>query len=83
MQHISDADAKQEFNSLLDRVQQEPVAIRKQDQDVAVLLSQEEYDRIYGLNLEEFHQACHRLSDEARARGLTEEKLAEILADED
>ena len=83
MQHISDADAKHEFDSLLDLVQQEPVAIRKQDRDVAVLLSQGEYDRIYGLNLEEFHRACRRLSDEAQARGLTEEKLAEILADED
>ncbi len=82
MQHISDADAKQGFDSLLDVVQHEPVAIRKQDWDVAVLLSQQEYDRIYGLNLEEFHQACRRLSEEARASGLTEEKLAEILADE-
>ena len=83
MQHISDADAKQDFDSLLDAVQHEPVTIRKQDRDVAVLLSQGEYDRIYGLNLEEFHRACRRLSDEARAHGLTEEKLAEILADED
>ena len=83
MQHISDADAKQGFDSLLDVVQHEPVTIRKQERDVAVLLSQQEYDRIYGLNLNEFHEACQRLSDEARARGLTEEKLADILADED
>ncbi len=82
MQHISDTEAKQEFESLLDAVQHEPVTIRKQDRDVAVLLSQGEYDRIHGLNVEEFQEACRRLSDEARAHGLTEERLAEILADE-
>jgi prevent-host-death family protein len=67
MQRISDTEAKQEFDSLLDAVQYEPVTIRKQDRDVAVLLSQEDYDRIYGLNVEEFQKACQRLSDKAKA----------------
>ena len=56
MQYVSDADAQQGFDSLLEAVQQESVAIRKQDQDVAVLLSLGEYDRIYRRNLEKLHQ---------------------------
>jgi hypothetical protein len=34
------------------------------------------------LNVEEFQRFCDRIGEQAKARGLTEEKLGEILASE-
>src|SRR5271166_1739008 len=75
-------DAKQRLAALLDAAQREPVMIRRQNRDVAVLLSPQEYDRLRALNTDGFQRFCDRISERAAARGLTEEKLTEILADE-
>lgn len=83
MQYISATEAKQRLAALLDAAQREPVTIRRQNRDVAVLLSPQEYERIRGLNLAELHSLIERVGREAAARGLTEEKLAEILADDE
>jgi len=56
--------------------------IRRQDRDVAVILSPHKYNRLRALNTDEFQRFCNRISEWAAARGLTEKKLAEILADE-
>jgi len=82
MRYVSATDAKQRLAALLDAAQREPVLIRRQNRDVAVLLSVEEYDRLRALNAEEFQRFCDRIAEQAVARGMTEEKLAEILADE-
>lgn len=82
MRHVSATDAKQRLAALLDAVQREPVVIQRHERDVAVLLSAEEYERLSALNREEFERFCDRIGAEATARGLTGEKLAEILADE-
>lgn len=81
MQYISATDAKQRLAALLDAAQHEPVVIRRQNRDVAVVLSPREYDRLRALNLAEFDRLCERVSTTAQANGLTEAKLAEILAD--
>jgi prevent-host-death family protein len=79
---VSATEAKQRLAALLDAAQREPVVIRRQKRDVAVLLSVEEYNRIRALNVAEFQRFCDRVGERAMARGLTEEKLAEILADD-
>jgi PHD/YefM family antitoxin component YafN of YafNO toxin-antitoxin module len=56
--------------------------IRRQNRNVAVLLSPQEYDRLRALNTDEFQRFCDRIGESAAARGMTEEKLAEILVDE-
>ncbi|MFI4988321.1 MAG: type II toxin-antitoxin system Phd/YefM family antitoxin [Alphaproteobacteria bacterium] len=81
MRHVSATDAKQRLAALLDAAQREPVVIRRQKRDVAVLLSTEEYERLCGLNRDEFQRFCDRIAERAAARGLTEDKLSEILAD--
>jgi prevent-host-death family protein len=80
MRHVSATEAKQALAAVLDAAQREPVIIRRQQRDVAVVLSMHEYERLTALNVEEFQRFCDRIGEQAKARGLTEEKLTEILA---
>lgn len=82
MRYVSATEAKQALAAVLDAAQREPVVIRRQQRDVAVVLSMQEYERLTALNVAEFQRFCDRLGEQAEARGLTEEKLAEILAGE-
>lgn len=79
MRYVSATEAKQRLASILDAAQLEPVMIRRQNREVAVMLSPKEYDRLRGLNIAEFEQFCERIGEAAANRGLSEEKLAEIL----
>ena len=82
MRCVSATDAKERLAALLDSAQREPVMIRRQNRDVAALLSPQEYDRLRALNTDEFQRFCDRIGERAAAREMTEEKLAEILVDE-
>lgn len=82
MRYVSATDAKQRLAALLDAAQREPVIIRRQKRDVAVILSPQEYDRLRALNIAELQRLCDRVAKKAAARGLTKEKLDSLLADE-
>jgi antitoxin Phd len=81
MRTMSATDAKQRFAALLDAAQREPVMIRRQNRDVAVIMSAEEYERIRRSNVARLQHLCERVSAQAAERGLTEEILADILKD--
>ena len=81
MRYVSATDAKQRLAAVLDAAQHVPVVIRRRKRDVAVVVSVAQYERLRGLNLVEFQRFCDRVGKRAGARGLTEDKLAEILAD--
>jgi prevent-host-death family protein len=81
MRTVSATDAKQRLAALLDAAQREPVLIRRQNRDVAVIMSPQEYERIRKTNVEEFQKFCDRVGAEAVKRGMTEEILADILKD--
>lgn len=82
MRYVSASDAKQKLAAILDAAQREPVMIRRQKRDVAVVLSAQEYERVCARNREDFLRFADRVSQQARARGLTTKKLDEILTDE-
>lgn len=81
MRSVSATEAKQRFAAIIDAAQREPVRIRRQNRDVAVILSAEEYDRIRGANIDELDRLCERVSKQAAERGLTDEILADLLKD--
>lgn len=81
MRHLSASEAKQRFAALLDAVQREPVTIRRQNREVAVVVSPADYRRLTGANIDEFQHFCDRVSSSAKARGLTEDKLEGFLND--
>ena len=81
MRSISATEAKQNLGALLDTVQHEPVVIRRQKRDVAVVLSPREYDRLRAVNVAEFDRFCDRIGDPATEAGLTEAKLTKIFSE--
>ena len=80
MRYVSATEAKQALAAVLDAAQREPIVIRRQQREVAVILSMQEYERLTALNIEEFQRFCDRIGEQAKQRGLTEDRLSELLA---
>ena len=57
--------------------------IRRQDRDIAVVLSMADYERLRSGNIQAFLDLRDQVAAEAAANGLTEERLNELLADDD
>jgi len=82
MQTFSANRAKQSLGQVLDAAQREPVMIHRHNRLAAVVLSPHEYERLRGLNVKEFSTFCDRIGKRAAKRGLTEEKLSAMVAEE-
>ncbi len=79
MQYTTGNDTEPKLVALLDAAQNGPVFIERGQQQVAVLLSVREYDRLRGANNESFQKFCDSISDKAVANGMTEAKLNDLL----
>lgn len=82
MRTISAREAKQRFAAVIDAAQREPIVIQRQNRDVAVVISPEDYEKLRAQTVAELKELCEIVGRQAKAAGLTEEKLAEILADD-
>ena len=80
MKYVSTKELGRAAASLVERVKLEPVTIREGEREVAVLLSVDEYQRLTQRDIDEFNRYCDLLGRRAAARGLTEAKIAELLA---
>jgi prevent-host-death family protein len=82
MRIISATEAKQSLGMMIDVAQREPVIIRRQQREVAVLLSMHDYQQLKGAQVDAFNIFCEEISQRAQQRGLTEEKLDKLLKDD-
>lgn len=79
MQFLSASSAKQQFGSLLDTVERQPVTIKRQNWVVAYMLSQEGYRRLRSANITQFHRFYDQITEQAKSRGLSEDRLEWLL----
>jgi prevent-host-death family protein len=82
MQTYTANEAKTRFGEFLDRVQREPVRVMRHDRVVGVMVSAEDYEAMRVYYADRLRQTLKESAASAAAAGLTEEKLAELLADE-
>jgi len=80
MKTVAATEAKNRFGAILDEAQREPIVIRRQDRDIAVVLSMAEYERLRSGNIRAFLDLRDEIAWEAAAKGLTEERIAELLS---
>jgi len=81
MRYSAESDIEPKLVALLDAAQREPVFIERDRQEVAVLVSARDYSLLSGNAARLFNEFCDTVADNAAARGLTEEKLEELLKD--
>lgn len=83
MKSVAATEAKNRLGAILDEAQREPIVIRRQDRDIAVVLSMADYERLRSGNLRAFLDLRKDVAAEAAAKGLTDERLAALLTDND
>ena len=83
MKTVAATEAKNKLGALLDDAQREPIVIRRQDRDIAVVLSMADYERLRAGNIQAFLDLRKEVAAEAAAKGLTDRRLAKLLADDD
>ena len=79
MKSVAATEAKNRLGAILDEAQREPIVIRRQERDIAVVLSMAEYERLRSGNVRAFLDLRNEVAAQATAAGLTEERLAELL----
>ncbi len=82
MKTSSATEAKNRLDAILDTAQREPIVIRRQDRDIAVVLSMVDYERMRSANVAALLELRDEVAAEAAAAGLTEERFAELLNDD-
>jgi prevent-host-death family protein len=82
MRTISTSGGAGVLLELLKAVRQEPVTVIDGGRPAAVVLSIEEYERMRGVAWDRLMGTIERIRTRARERGLTDEALNSLLADE-
>jgi prevent-host-death family protein len=82
MQTFTANEAKTRFGELLDRAQRGPVQVTRHNRVVGVMVSAEDYEAMRAFYADRLRHTFRECAEGAAAAGLTEEKLAELLADE-
>ena len=75
-------EAKTRFGEFIDDAQRAPVRVMRRDRVVGVMVSAQDYEAMRKFCADRLLQTMDRASDQAERAGLTDEKLAELLADE-
>lgn len=79
MKTVPATEAKNRFGAILDDAQREPVVIRRQERDIAVVLSMADYERLRSGNARAFLELRRSVAAEAETAGLTDEVIGDLL----
>lgn len=82
MRTVTANQAKTRFGEFLDLAQREPVQVVRHGRVLGVLVSAQDYEAMRDFYADRLRQTLRESAEDAAAKGLTEEKLAELLADE-
>lgn len=78
---MTSSEVRQNFGEFLEKGSRQPIIVKRQNREVGAFVPIEDYNRLRKLRMEELDQAVSALSDEAKANGLTEEILGDILSE--
>ena len=82
MQQLTANEAKTHFGEFIDKAQREPVKVTRRGRTVGVMVSVDEYEAMKHFYADRLAHSMDRAGQEAIEKGLTEEKLEALLADE-
>ncbi len=80
MKTMNVEDAFRDWRALADKTRREPVKVVGAPANAMVVMSEADYERLKGQAWDRVVAAMDRIADEAKASGLTEEKLDALLA---
>ena len=75
-------EAKTRFGEFIDDAQRAPVRVMRRDRLVGVMVSAQDYEAMRTFYADRLRQTMDRVAEQAARAGLSQEKLAELLADE-
>ena len=78
---MTSSEVRQNFGEFLEKGSREPVIIKRQNREIGAFVPIEDYKKLRQLRMEELDHAVAALSDEAKANGLTEALLNDILSE--
>ena len=79
MKSVDYAQAQAHLDEILNEAQRQPLVIRRQGRDIAILLSMAHYERLRVGAVREFLDLRNDIAREASAASLTEDRLSELL----
>jgi len=82
MKEVNARTAKNQFGQLLESAQRGPVRVTRRGRPAGVLLSEEQYQRLRGIAWDRLATTLGLMRQQASESGLTEESLADLLADD-
>ena len=82
MKSVDAAEAQARLDEILEAAQRQPIVIRRQGIDTAVVLSIAEYERLRSDTVRAFLELRNDVAREANEAGLTEEGIAELLTED-
>jgi prevent-host-death family protein len=81
MRNATPIQNEQQFSALVEAAQAGPVTIDRQNRELAVILSIEDFEWMRAAHLDRLKELGSEISAEAKANGLTEEILKGLLAE--
>jgi len=82
MKSIDEAEARARLDEILEEAQRQPIVIRREGQDAAVVVSVSSYERLRREDISAFLQVRKNVAAEAAASGLSEDELDRLLRDD-